>query len=87
MPPPRASISCAERGSNLQPGEQLLLNGQPVVANGTVQNGVYLFTVIWHGKEHLHSIGIVNPDGTAAQTQVSVQTSKKFACPDIGRVQ
>jgi hypothetical protein len=63
-------------GSNLQPGAQLLINGQPVAASGTMQNGSYLFTVNWQGNEHLHTIGILNPDGTAAQTtQVSIQTS------------
>ena len=59
-------------GSNLQPDAQLLVNGQPIAASGTMQNGSYLFTVTWQGNVHPRSIGILNPDGTAAQTtQVS----------------
>lgn len=74
---PNGQASVSISGSNLQPGAQLLVNGQPVSASGGLQNGVYLFTVNWHGDVHPHSIGILNPDGTAAQTtRVSVQTSK-----------
>lgn len=74
QPSGQASVSIS--GSYLQPGAQLLVNGQPVAASGTLQNGRYLFTVQWHGDQHPHTIGILNPDGTAAQTaQVSIQTS------------
>ena len=73
---PNGQASVSISGSHFQPGAQLLVNGQPVAASGAVLNGMYLFTVQWHGNQHPHSIGILNPDGTAAQTtQISIQTS------------
>jgi hypothetical protein len=55
-------------GDHFQPGAQLLVDGKPVVASGVLQDGGYLFTTDWNGAQHPHTIGIVNPDGTAAQT-------------------
>lgn len=73
---PNGQASVSISGSHFQPGAQLLVNGQPVAASGAVQNGMYLFTIEWHGNQHPHTIGILNPDGTAAQTtQISIQTS------------
>ena len=69
---PNGPASVSITGSHLQPDAQLLVNGQPVAASGTMQNDGYLFTVNWQGNVHPHTIGILNPDGTAAQTtQVS----------------
>ena len=56
------------RGEHLQPGAQLLVNGRVVPATGTFQPGQELFQAEWNGKQHPHSLGIVNPDGTVAQT-------------------
>ncbi len=55
-------------GEGFQSGAQLLIDGRPVAATGSLHNGLYLFTVNWTGNQHPHTIGIVNPDGTAAQT-------------------
>lgn len=55
-------------GDDLQPGVQLLVNGQPVDAQSAWQNGSYIFTADWNGEPRTQSIGILNPDGTLAQT-------------------
>jgi hypothetical protein len=39
-----------------------------VDVHGSWQNGEYVFVTNWVGNQHPQSIGIVNPDGTAAQT-------------------
>lgn len=61
-----ATISVS--GNGIQPGAQLLVNGQVIDAQGSFQNGLYIFTAGWNGDQHPQSIGIVNPDGTVAQT-------------------
>ena len=74
QPDGQASVSIS--GSHLQPGAQLLVNGRPVAASGTLQNAVFVFILQWQGNQHPQSIGILNPDGTAAQTtQISIQTA------------
>ena len=65
-PNEQATISIA--GVNIQPGAQLLVNEQATGVHGSFQNGVYVFTTNWNGNQHALSIGILNPDGSAAQT-------------------
>src|SRR5712692_1262623 len=55
-------------GDNMQPGAQLLVNGQVMDAQGSFQNGLYVFTASWQGDQPPQSIGILNPDSTVAQT-------------------
>jgi hypothetical protein len=55
-------------GSNLEPGAQVVINGRVMGASGSLQNGVYTFRVNWNSKQQAHSIGILNPDDTFAQT-------------------
>lgn len=55
-------------GSGIQPGAQLLVDGRQVQGNGTLQNGQVIFTLPWEGERHPHTLGILNPDGTVAQT-------------------
>ncbi len=59
-------------GDNLQPAAYLLVNDQQVEASGSLQNGAYIFLVNWNGNQHPRSIGILNADGTAAQTTAIV---------------
>lgn len=61
-----ATISIS--GGTIQPGAQLLVNGQVLDAQGSFQNGLYIFMANWNGDQHPRSIGILNPDGTVAQT-------------------
>jgi Domain of unknown function (DUF5667) len=61
-----ATISIS--GDDIQSGAQLLVNGQVIDAQGSFQNGLYIFTTSWNGDQHPQSIGILNPDGTVAQT-------------------
>jgi hypothetical protein len=54
----------------------LLVNGQIIDAPGSFQNGLYVFTTSWNGNQHPQSIGILNPDDTAAQiTAITVKSS------------
>src|SRR6266702_196490 len=69
----QATISIS--GDNIQPGAQLLVDGQIMEAQGTYQDGLSVFTINWSGSQHPASIGILNPDDTAAQTTVSTMTS------------
>jgi len=62
----QAMISIA--GADIQPGVQLLVDSQLVEATGSLQNGSYVFVANWAGNQHPYSVGILNPDGTAAQT-------------------
>ena len=62
----QATISIA--GDDIQPGAQLLVDTQLVDVRGSPQNGWYVFVANWAGKQHPYSLGILNPDGTAAQT-------------------
>jgi hypothetical protein len=55
-------------GSGFESGAQLVLDGQVMGTSGSLQNGVYTFIVSWNSKQQVHSIGILNPDGTAVQT-------------------
>ncbi len=73
-PPGTATITLS--GSNMQPGAFLLVDGKRLTATGTLQAGELVFVVAWPGKRHPHSLGLVNPDGTVAQTaQVTVTTA------------
>lgn len=65
---PNGQIIISLTGEDLQPAAHLLLNGQPVEANGLLQNGVFVFKVNWVGNQLPQGVGILNPDGTAAQT-------------------
>jgi hypothetical protein len=69
----RATISIS--GQGIQPGAQLLVNGQLVIVQGSLQNGLYVFVADWVGNLHPQSIGILNPDSTAAQTSAITLTT------------
>ena len=69
-----ATISIA--GNGIQPGAQLLVDGKPSGVTGTLQSGQMNFTLNWNGNQHPQSLGILNPDGTAAQiTTIHVKTT------------
>ena len=65
---PVGHVAFSITGDNIQPGAQLLVNGQIMDAQGSFQNGLYVFTTSWQGDQPPQSIGILNPDGTVAQT-------------------
>ncbi|HLG62811.1 MAG TPA: hypothetical protein VKY19_12800 [Ktedonosporobacter sp.] len=65
-PQKQATISLI--GSNLANGAQLLVDNRIVTNAGSLQNGVYVFVISWQNTQSPHTIGILNPDGTAAQT-------------------
>jgi hypothetical protein len=71
----RATISLS--GSDLQPGAQLLVDGKPTGITGPLQHGQLLFVVVnWKGEQHLQSLGLINPDGTAVQTTaITIKTT------------
>src|SRR5258708_30999272 len=55
-------------GDDLQPGAQLLVDSRLVEGTGSFQNGRYVFVANWAGNQPPQRLGILNPDGTAAQT-------------------
>jgi len=55
-------------GTGIQAGAELLIDDRLVEVSYSLQDGVYVFVVTWTGEQHLQRIGILNPDGTAAQT-------------------
>jgi hypothetical protein len=65
---PVEHVAISITGDNIQPGAQLLVNGQVMDAQGSFQNGLYVFTASWQGDQRPQSIGILNPDNTVAQT-------------------
>ena len=65
---PNGQATISITGTGIQAGAQLLVDGRLVDARGSLQNGVYVFVVNWRGDQHLQSIGVLNPDGTAVQT-------------------
>ncbi|HZO73024.1 MAG TPA: hypothetical protein VFB60_12555 [Ktedonobacteraceae bacterium] len=65
-PQEQAMISLT--GSNLSNGAQLLIDNRVVTNTGSFQNGVYVFVIPWQNTQSPHTIGILNSDGTAAQT-------------------
>jgi hypothetical protein len=56
-------------GSGLESGAQLVIDGQVMSSNGSLNNGVYTFKLPWNSNSsrQSHTIGILNPDGTFAQ--------------------
>ncbi len=73
---PNGHVTISISGQEIQPGAQLLVDGQLVVAHSSLQNGLNIFVATWTGDQHPHSIGILNPDGTMAQsTTITLQTS------------
>jgi hypothetical protein len=55
-------------GGNIDSGAHLLIDGQLIDASGYLQNGQITFRIDWRGRSYPHSLGIMNPDGTVAQT-------------------
>ncbi len=77
---PNGLASIRISGENMQAGAQLLVNERLVPASSTFQQGSYVFTMRWTGKQHPHSIGIMNPDGMVAQTtMITVYTASDDA--------
>lgn len=74
---PRGNATITIVGNGIQSGAQLLVDGKLTQASGTLQNGQIVFVLTWPSEKHPHSLGIINPDGTVAQTTtVTVTTTK-----------
>lgn len=75
---PNESATINLSGSDIQPGAQLLIDGKPTGVTGALQNNQITFVLNWNGYQHPHSLGILNPDGTVAQTTtISVKTTSE----------
>ena len=70
---PNGQATISITGTGIQAGAQLLVDGRPVEVSGSLQNSSYVFVVNWTGEQHLQSIGVLNPDGTAVQTTAITQ--------------
>jgi len=65
---PNGQATISLSGADLEPGAQLLVDSRLVEATGALQNGRYVFVANWAGNQQPQRLGILNPDGTAAQT-------------------
>lgn len=65
---PNGRATIRLEGSHIQAGAQLLVNGKIIEASETLQQGQVVFVAEWKGDQHPQSLGILNPDGTVAQT-------------------
>lgn len=75
---PKGSATVQVTGSGLQQGARLLVDGTLTSATGTLQDGKLVFVLTWTSEKHPHTLGVVNPDGTVAQTsKVTVTTASK----------
>lgn len=64
-------------GSGIQPGAHLLVNGKQFPGTGTLSGGQITFVLHWNGDQHPHSLGIINPDATMAQTEaITIKIAK-----------
>src|SRR5258706_15439201 len=57
-------------GSGFESGAQLAIDWQVLGTSGSSQNGRFNLEGHWTGQQQAHSIGILNPDGTFAQTTI-----------------
>jgi hypothetical protein len=64
--PTQATISLT--GANFSAGGHVLIDQVVMGGSGMLQNGIYVFVVNWNGRALPHTVGILNADGTAAQT-------------------
>ena len=55
----------------------MLIDQVFVGESGTLENGTDIFVVSWNGQSSPHTIGILNPDGTMAQTTVILFSDAK----------
>lgn len=75
---PKGTATIRLAGNGIQSGARLLVDGKLVQATSTLQQGQIVFVLTWNSEKHPHSLGILNPDGTAAQTSnVTVQNASK----------
>jgi hypothetical protein len=76
-PQPNGHATINLSGSNLQSGAQLLVDGKPTGVTGLLQNGQLVFVVVnWKGEQHPQSLGLINSDGTVAQTtSITIETT------------
>lgn len=65
---PQEQAMISVTGSDLSSGARLFVDNRIMTNAGSLQNGVYVFVVSWQNTQSPHTIGILNPDGTAAQT-------------------
>ena len=72
---PNENATISVTGEDIQPGAQLLVNGQVIKAQSVFQGGAYVFTIGWSGNQQPHSIGVLNPDGMAVQTAAITMSS------------
>ncbi|GHO48851.1 hypothetical protein [Ktedonospora formicarum] len=54
-------------GDHFQSGAQLLINNRVMTIQGTLQQDQYVFVLTWNSAQ-IHSVGLLNRDGTVVQT-------------------
>lgn len=75
---PQGSATIRVTGNGIQVGARLLVDGKVIPITGAFQGGQVIFVLTWGSEKHPHTLGIVNPDGTVAQTtNVTISTASK----------
>jgi len=64
-------------GQNIDPGVQLLVDGQLVAASGQRKTGGYTFEVKWGKRSTPESLGLQNPDGMVVLSNMWTWTTEK----------
>ncbi len=73
--PMQATISLT--GTNFSAGGHVVIDQELQAESGTLHNGTDVFVVSWNGHASAHTIGILNSDGTMAQTTVILFSNAK----------
>lgn len=69
-----ANARVSLEGTNMAATAQLVVNGRVDRGLGTLHDDLLTYEVNWDGHQPLQSLGILNPDGTAAQiTMITVK--------------
>jgi hypothetical protein len=85
-PHPNKPATISIVGKNIQSGAQLLIDGKHIQVTGTLHDGQIVFVLNWNGNQHPQSLGILNPNGTAAQTSsITLKNSNENANDDKKR--
>lgn len=68
------SATISLEGKNIAASARLVIDGRLIGGLGTLRHGVLTFKVNWDGNQPPQNLGILNPDGTAAQiTHIAIK--------------
>jgi len=74
-------VAITFEGRNIEPGAQLLVDGQLVVASGQMKAGGYTFVVKWGKQPTPKSLGLQNPGGMVVLSRIWSWITEKTGNP------